>query len=438
MSEQNLTEGFEKYLSEVAVEDTRVAQIATEINTIKRQSAQTMLQAAVEIGRLLCEAKEKVPYGSWGDWLQSNVDYSVSNANNMMRLYNEYMKAEQIDMFGDNGWDLFEGLSMSKVLALLPLPPHERKEMIEQNNVEEMSVRELQAAVKAREDAEKRAQELADRVTKLEDAEERAAAAEAKADDFEGRWKTVKSAWEKETEAADKLERDLLKADDEIERIKAERDAALANPQISEKDRKAIENAEKEKYEKKLAAVKEIAAKEKETAVADAAAEARNKGAEEANRLAEEKIAEAERRAKEAKEKLSASAVASSPTMTKFKVHLDLFKSEYRALSDLIESAELDEPEIAPKLRAVMQQITSALAAESEGVESDCAEERNEKRLDKGDVVYIVRDNLITEARIQKIIYDVEGLSFDEDAIGNDVFLTEEDANNALYSESEG
>ncbi|MBQ9995610.1 MAG: DUF3102 domain-containing protein, partial [Clostridia bacterium] len=64
--------------------------IAAEINTIKRTTAKYVLEQSIEIGRLLCEAKEAVPHGEWGHWLEENCAYSTSNANNLMRIYTEY------------------------------------------------------------------------------------------------------------------------------------------------------------------------------------------------------------------------------------------------------------------------------------------------------------------------------------------------------------
>ena len=47
--------------------------IAIEINVIKKRLAQETILAAVEIGQLLCRAKEKVPHGKRGEWLEENV-----------------------------------------------------------------------------------------------------------------------------------------------------------------------------------------------------------------------------------------------------------------------------------------------------------------------------------------------------------------------------
>jgi len=50
--------------------------IAAEINTIRDQTGKVLLAAAIEIGRRLKEAKDLLPYGEWGKWLEESVSYS--------------------------------------------------------------------------------------------------------------------------------------------------------------------------------------------------------------------------------------------------------------------------------------------------------------------------------------------------------------------------
>ena len=54
-----------------------VETITTEIIMIKQQTASVVASAAFEIGRRLCEAKEKVPAGKWIAYLQEQLDYLV-------------------------------------------------------------------------------------------------------------------------------------------------------------------------------------------------------------------------------------------------------------------------------------------------------------------------------------------------------------------------
>lgn len=123
--------------------------IALEINVIKRRLAQETILAAVEIGKLLCRAKDKVPHGMWGEWLADNVSYSQSTANNMMRLYREYGEQEQLDFFAENRMEIFGNLSQSQAVALLGIPYEKRKEYVESHDMEKTSVREVEADVAA-------------------------------------------------------------------------------------------------------------------------------------------------------------------------------------------------------------------------------------------------------------------------------------------------
>ena len=64
--------------------------IAAEINLIKKQTAQTVMRSAVQIGMLLNEAKIAVGHGNWSNWLYDNVDYSEKTAQRFMKLADAY------------------------------------------------------------------------------------------------------------------------------------------------------------------------------------------------------------------------------------------------------------------------------------------------------------------------------------------------------------
>ena len=130
------------------------AEIAAEINIIKKQTARVCLSATVEIGRLLVEAKAAVPFGEWGTWLERNVAYSQSTANNIMRLYQEYGEQEQIGFFEENRMEIFGDLTPSQAVALLGLEPAERRQYVEAHDMDTVSVRDIQREVKARQEAE--------------------------------------------------------------------------------------------------------------------------------------------------------------------------------------------------------------------------------------------------------------------------------------------
>lgn len=119
--------------------------IAAEIRSIDAQTREIVLRSAIEIGKRLNEAKELVAHGEWGPWLEVNVQYSQSTANNFMRIAEEY---------GSN-FQAIENLSYTKALALLGVPADERDQFAQENNVEGMSARELQQTIKEKKQLEK-------------------------------------------------------------------------------------------------------------------------------------------------------------------------------------------------------------------------------------------------------------------------------------------
>lgn len=164
--------------------------IATEINTIKRQTQKIMLASSIEIGKRLTEAKDMIDHGAWGKWLQDNVNYSERTAQNLMRVYDQYGDkfgmTEMDSLFASGAPNVFEELSYTQALALLSLPTDaEREEFVKENDVASMSTRELQEAIKARKEVEDRAMDAEKRAweakEKLRQAENRALQAEDKA-----------------------------------------------------------------------------------------------------------------------------------------------------------------------------------------------------------------------------------------------------------------
>lgn len=121
--------------------------IAAEINSIKEQTRRALLYNSIEIGRKLVEAKELVPHGEWGIWLEEAVDYSKSTANNLMKIFEEY-GSDQITLLDDNlKSQAFGNLNYSQAVLLLGLPSEDREKFVEENKVDEMSTRELKKAI---------------------------------------------------------------------------------------------------------------------------------------------------------------------------------------------------------------------------------------------------------------------------------------------------
>lgn len=127
------------------IQVSNIQQIETEIILLKNQTAQNI----IEIGKRLNEAKELLPHGEWGKWLEEKVEFSQRNANNFMRVAKEFSNSQT-----------YSNLTQSKIFALLDIPQEEREEFIENNPVEDMTTRELQKVIKEKKELERKIKEL--------------------------------------------------------------------------------------------------------------------------------------------------------------------------------------------------------------------------------------------------------------------------------------
>lgn len=304
--------------------------IAYEINFIKRRTFKEVLSASVEIGKLLCEAKLTVASGEWMSWLEENVNYSQSTANNLMRLYKEYGEQSQIGFFEENRLEIFGDITPSQALALVALPYPERKEFVQSHDMESTSVRDIEAEIKARKEAEERATEAENEKTELS---------------------------EKVAELEKELEetrREAIAVDEENDRL---------NGQLVDVEKQARLELEKE-YEGKLKAAEKEAASKAKAKVDKLKEELAGKDAEFEKRLSEETEkakteahTEAEELYKSKVEALNAeigtlkSKVTSmnDSSVQKFAVHFELFQKEGQLLLKLL--SDVADADTAAKLK---------------------------------------------------------------------------------------
>ena len=329
----------------------RAGEIAMEINIIKRRAAEGLLKDAIEIGRLLCEAKEAVPHGAWGDWLRDNVAYSTSTANDMMRLYNEQERAAQLDLFGENGFEMFEGLAPSKVLELMRLPSAERKSFVESHDVENMSVRDIKAEIKAEREAKEKAE------AKVVELEEVAAEAKEAAE--------AKRQADANQQAYDELAEKLSEAHARLEEMQAQNGIS---PEERAEIEKTAQKAAEDAAAKKIEAAKKKAEKELKKALTEGEEAVKKVQAEQEAAIKaakEEAKAEAERetaaRVAELEEQIRAQAAQASPYRVKFGTCLEALQDAYRRMTAVVEEAEREEPDEGAILRGILAQVVGML-----------------------------------------------------------------------------
>ena len=233
--------------------------IAAEINSIKEQTRKVVLYNSIEIGRKLVEAKELVPHGEWGNWLEKAVDYSKSTANNLMKIFEEY-GSDQITLLDDNlKSQAFGNLNYSQAVLLLGLPSDDREKFVEENKVDEMSTRELKKAIadlkkanKEKDNALKERDEAIEKLSALEESN-----------------RILEETFNEGAEERNSLEEKVKELEKEIEEVKSSKPVETVNvdweeitAEVQEKMDQLIE--EKEAAEMKI---KELESKQNNSSV---------------------------------------------------------------------------------------------------------------------------------------------------------------------------
>lgn len=314
----------------VAAEIRQIAErtpeiVAAEIRQIKDQTRKLVLNNSIEIGKRLCEAKEMVPHGEWGTWLEQNVDYKQSTANKLMKIYEQY-GAAQGELWGASAKsETFTNLTYSKALALLAVPEEEREEFVKENHVEDMSTRELQEAIKARDEAVK----------------ERDKAREELDEAIKSREKVIDSYIREEENKRTKLQKDIELAEKKLKMEKERHDALMESAEKNKED----QLAEIERLKAELAKAEE----RPDVTVSDAAEIARLK----------EQLAKAE--------KLGAERMAGDEETARFKI---LYQTVQNNFSDLMDAMACIRDEAAKAkreaaVRALLKRFTEVLDEES-------------------------------------------------------------------------
>lgn len=179
--------------------------LAMQARTLRMNINMNMWQLA----RVFTEAKEIVPHGQFGKWVEENADVSERTAQDMMAAYKRF-----------GGKPQFEGLGQAKTFKLLPLPAGTEEKFMEEHDVSAMTTREVQEAVKK---AREEAQAEIDRERKARmDAERRAEEAESRP-----------------PEIPPELTDELAKSRAEVERL-----AAVGTEALAEQRRLSRENAD--------------------------------------------------------------------------------------------------------------------------------------------------------------------------------------------------
>ena len=376
--------------------------LAAEIRTIKSQTGRMVLNASIEVGRRLTEAKAKLPHGSWGEYLKNEVDYSPSQAQNLMRVFREYGSDQQSLFGGEAKSQTFGRLTFSQALSLLVIPDEdEREKFVLENDVEHMSVRELNEALKARDEAEEKAVAAEDEARRLRQEAERlqgqlagqAQVYEAKltsagveADQARAAAKAAQDALDKQRDKAQRLQDALSEANtsaqaaeeeharltQELEELRnrpAEADTAAveaarqtAIAEMTEKVDKA-KDAKKKAEEKRKAAEESLEAAQKELADLKAKGpEVRELTQEEKDALTASAVEQVRAEGAERLQRLEKQLAAADPNVAEFKVRFISWQEEYQKMMEVLGRIAQADGERATKLRQAVKAALEQMA----------------------------------------------------------------------------
>ncbi len=376
--------------------------LAAEIRTIKDQTGRMVLNASIEVGRRLTEAKAKLPHGSWGEYLKNEVDYSPSQAQNLMRVFREYGSDQQSLFGGEAKSQTFGNLTYSKALSLLAIPDEEERERFAvENDVEHMSVRELNEALKARNEAEEKAAAAEDEVRGLRQETERLreeladqaqaykaklTAADVETTEANRKAREAQEALDKQREKAQRLQDALSEAntsaqaaEEEHTRLAQELEELRSRP--AEADTAAVEAA-------RQAAIAEMTEKVDKAKDAKKKAEEKRKAAEESLEAAQKELADLKAKGpevreltQEEKDALTAGAVeqaraedaerlrglekqlaAADPNVAEFKVRFTSWQEEYQKMTEVLGRIAQADEERGAKLRQAVKAALEQMA----------------------------------------------------------------------------
>ena len=130
------------------VQERTLPVIASEIKIIEQQTAKTVLENGIQIGTRLQEAKEQVGHGNFEEWCKENLNYTSRTARKFMQLATEY--GDENGLISNR--NISSDLSISKALTLLKVPEEDREEFVEEHDVEGMTVKEMEEAIRTAND----------------------------------------------------------------------------------------------------------------------------------------------------------------------------------------------------------------------------------------------------------------------------------------------
>lgn len=317
--------------------------VTAEIVAIKTATQRMVIDSSIEIGRRLCEAKEIIGHGNWGEYLKNEVEFSQSTANNLMRIYHEFGD-EQLALGKEPKSQTYRKINYSQAIQLLALPEEDREDIVKNNDMENTSVSELKKII----------EEKTKQITQLSNEVEQKSNIEKERDKLQGVL-TVKTKELAEKQAAlEALQKTDGPSDEDIQ-VKIQ-DATKKAEKETEKRLKAdFEAKNKQEIEKAKAKLEQDMKK-----LRDEIEQSKRE------KEAKEQLLKAQQ---EENEKLKKTALVSgTPEVDRFKERFEGLQNEINRITTLLGTIKEKEPQTAEKLKAAMLRYADIFRQQVEGI----------------------------------------------------------------------
>lgn len=312
--------------------------VGAEIRNLTSAARYLNVYYAVEIGRRLTEAKELVPHGEWLSFLKNETEFSQPTANRFMRVFAEY-GSEQGSLFGaETKYSTLNNLSVSNALRLLAVPEEERESFALEVDAEHLTTKELEDAIRERDEAKAALQEL------KEEMAETSEMLDKKTDEYAALSAAARE-YKENAEAAEARVKELEERPIEV---------AVQEPDPEEMERRVKEATVALRAEKQMAEEKLAKEKERAKAATDKLREQLKDAEERITKAGAEDRAAAEA-AKAEVDRLQKQIAMSGEAMVAFKLRFKEWQDSYAALQRSIR--DLDEDQAERAAAAIQAQI---------------------------------------------------------------------------------
>lgn len=348
-----------------------LAVIEAELDVLEqdtRRKETALIENYIEVGRRLEEVKAQLPYGEWGSWLESR-GYPQAKAVKLMKVFRAYGKEQQSLFGGEAKSQAFANLGFHKLVQLLAIEGEEdREQFVAEHDVEHMSTRELERALREREEALEAAAAAKEEVQGLRREADQAQKAQEEA---AARAQRLQDALSKANAAAQEAEAEHAKMLQELEELRNR--PVQADTEAVEAARKAAIEEMTGKVDKAKEAKKKAEDKRKEAETALAAAQkelselkaqgpqVRELTQEEKDALTAGAVEKAQAAANERLQALEKQLAQSDPDTAAFKVLFEGWQEAYDRMMDALERIRTADSGKAEKLSAAIRTVAEGM-----------------------------------------------------------------------------